>query len=64
MLMDAVGRVNDSNLVDRRIITRLLLTYLEDGKATRVLELLATTLRLTKEEKDRVRRFHLCVYHF
>jgi len=62
--MDAVGRVNDSNLVDRRIITRLLLTYLEDGKATRVLELLATTLRLTKEEKDRVRRFHLCVYHF
>jgi hypothetical protein len=53
MLQESITRVNDVNLVDRRIIIGLLLRYLEN-KETQVLKLLSSTLRCTKNEQERL----------
>lgn len=50
MLQDAVGRVNDDNLIDRRVLNRLLLTMVEN-KSKRILDLVTGMLRVSEEEK-------------
>jgi transcription initiation factor TFIIIB Brf1 subunit/transcription initiation factor TFIIB len=51
MLQDAVGRVNDDNLIDRRVLARLLFT-IADNKSKRILDLIAGMLRANEEEKS------------
>lgn len=62
-LEDMVSRVNDDNLVDRRIVVRLLLAYFEETHAKRstssgnkMFHLLGTVLRLTEQERERLKQ--------
>jgi len=48
-LHDAIARINDANLVDRRILLRLLLTYF-NAKEEKVLKLIASLMKLTEAE--------------
>jgi hypothetical protein len=60
MLQDAIGRVNDDNLVDRRVLNRLLLT-IADNRSKRILDLISGMLRANEEEKAVLARLLLAM---